>query len=419
MLIYVFLGAVLAAAQTPPRAPQAPPVPTARQYLGSVDGNVTDFATHSWSFNASTTGANFVLFTFRKDPGYWYVKNVSIAAQLGGSELFVNGNFSQTFFADNSEFPTHWGVVYQNGTRPHAFGEVSYEQWKDGSVGSFDGIYQGVTLQAGLTYNVSMTVDGDGAPPGDSAVAGCLGANGNAPGDCSLLYVYAGACADASVDTAHCTLPGNLPFNLKVTPSGVDVPEPPGLAPEPGPGPAPAPAPAQACTLVENPNSLTSPCSITHTLGTPAACPVEGSEVVFPDGSVQVNPFGEYYYVSAYYIALYVSINDNFFPDGTILAYLDGCVNDCGYNSSNEGPPGCITGCGLQNYTVVCSQSPPPPFPPPPTPPSPPPPRPPSATKTPVGLILGLTSGLSALFSCLLIFILAKRQRTRRQYNEF
>jgi hypothetical protein len=105
--------------------------------------------------------------------------------------------------------PTNWGVWYQNGTYPAAAGTWTNiggnhgGVWYDGAVGSFDGIYQGVNLQAGTTYTVSFEVSG----------------NQTANTSSIQLGVYGGACATVSIAPDQCTIPAAAGFTTLATPA--------------------------------------------------------------------------------------------------------------------------------------------------------------------------------------------------------
>jgi hypothetical protein len=185
--------------------------------VGIVTNNTPNtWQTFSYTFTPSTTGANFIGFAFRQDPAYWTFDNVRLTAAGSQTNLLTNGAFdtggSFNVTTNNGpsqiQAPNSWGVWYQNGTYPAAAGNwqtISGPHggvWYDGAVGSFDGIYQGVTLQAGTTYTVSFEVSG----------------NHTSDGGPVQLGVYGGACATVSIAPSQCTIPSSVGFTTLATP---------------------------------------------------------------------------------------------------------------------------------------------------------------------------------------------------------
>jgi hypothetical protein len=80
-------------------------------------------------------------------------------------------------------------VWYQNGTYPAAAGQWSAGQWYDGAVGSYDGIYQGITVTAGVTYTISF--DALSTYQASSLQQAIIG-------------VYAGACTSTTIAASLC-----------------------------------------------------------------------------------------------------------------------------------------------------------------------------------------------------------------------
>ena len=186
--------------------------------LGTVTNNTPNsWQTFSYTFTPSTTGANFIGFAFRQDPAFWTFDNVRITAAGSTTNLLTNGGFdtggqfsvATTNGPSSMQAPTNWGVWYQNGTYPAAAGTWTNiggnhgGVWYDGAVGSFDGIYQGVVLQAGTTYTVSFEVSGNGTSNGSSIQLG----------------VYGGACATVSIAADQCTIPSTVGFTTLATPA--------------------------------------------------------------------------------------------------------------------------------------------------------------------------------------------------------
>ena len=170
---------------------------------------------YSFTFTPTTTGSDYILFAFRQDPAYWNFSNVNLFAVGDTTNLLLNPNFTtggsitsggRTFTA-----PTHWGVFYQNGTIPNAAGlwkgsggHTGGGVWYDGAVGSFDGIYQGVTLTAGVTYDITFWA---------------MSTSGTANNSTIQLGVYEGPCANLGLSASQCSLPSTSGFVSLVTPS--------------------------------------------------------------------------------------------------------------------------------------------------------------------------------------------------------
>jgi fibronectin-binding autotransporter adhesin len=183
-------------------------------YIGRVLNNTPEqFQNYSFTYTPSQTGSQYVQLAFRQDPAYWTVTNVSLTAAGSSTNLLQNGNFATggtiTAQTNNGPMdvntPTYWGVAYQSGIYPGAAGTWSPGEWYDGAVGSFDAIYQGVTLTAGVTYTVTITVSGDNT------------SNTNLDGAVQL-GVYAGACSSLTLSPDQCTLSNNSGFTTLATP---------------------------------------------------------------------------------------------------------------------------------------------------------------------------------------------------------
>ena len=186
--------------------------------VGTVTSNTPNtWQTFNYTFTPSTTGANFVGFAFRQDPAFWTFDNVTLTASGATTNLLTNGSFDtggQFSVTTNNgpstiQAPNSWGVWYQNGTYPAAAGNWQTiggshgGVWYDGAVGSFDGIYQGVVLQAGTTYTISFEVSGNHT-------------SDNGP---VQLGIYGGACATVSIAPDQCTIPSTVGFTTLATPS--------------------------------------------------------------------------------------------------------------------------------------------------------------------------------------------------------
>ena len=124
--------------------------------------------------------------------GIFYTFGPMPLSRLPLGELFsgVTMGFAIFFLAVYIQAPADWGVWYQNGTYPAAAGTWSNiggshgGVWYDGAVGTFDGIYQGIALQAGTTYTITVGnggagATGAGASLGATAPCGILASGGN------------------------------------------------------------------------------------------------------------------------------------------------------------------------------------------------------------------------------------------------
>jgi hypothetical protein len=186
--------------------------------LGTVTNNTPNtWQTYTYTFTPSTTGANFVGFAFRQDPAYWTFDNVTLTAAGSSTNLLTNGAFNTggafTITTNNGpssmQAPTNWGVWYQNGTYPAAagtwtdIGGAHGGVWYDGAVGSFDGIYQGVLLQAGTTYTITFDVSGNQTSNTSSIQLG----------------IYGGPCDNVSIAATSCTIPSSVGFTTLATPA--------------------------------------------------------------------------------------------------------------------------------------------------------------------------------------------------------
>ncbi|WP_254458453.1 autotransporter-associated beta strand repeat-containing protein [Xanthomonas sacchari] len=193
----------------------------------SASNTPNQFQVYSVNYTATSSGNNYVLFAFRQDPSYWTFGNVGLyeinsSTNLFDNPLFVRGGAANA--QSGLQAPAGWGIVYQTGTTPEAAGvwhapgtsgpsTTNVNQagvagsWYDGAVGSFDGIYQGISLAAGTTYTIRFTASTTG-------FANTAGAGNN---DIEL-GVYAGQCVSLTGPVADCT-PNNPYFTSLASPS--------------------------------------------------------------------------------------------------------------------------------------------------------------------------------------------------------
>ena len=193
---------------------------------GIVYSNARTWQNYSYTFAPVVSGSNYVGLAFRQDPAYWTAGNVVLVqgnVAAFGTNLLTNSNFATGgALPSGTQAPRNWGVFYQTGTPPAAAGTwygptvggtppstsglgvntASAGSWYDGAVGSYDGIYQGVTLTAGQSYTFSFSLYGDNATT-----------NGGAVG----LGAYSGACVNVSAAPSSCQLSGG--FTTLATPA--------------------------------------------------------------------------------------------------------------------------------------------------------------------------------------------------------
>jgi len=175
-------------------------------YLGSVLSytNVGNIQTYNYSFTPTTTGLDYVGFAFRQDPGWWTFTSPKVTLGNSTTNLLLNGNlqYGGTVSSVGIQAPADWGVWYQTGAVPYAAGSWSPYQWYDGAVGSYDGIYQGLSVTAGSTYNISFSLLGTDPSQNPSIEVG----------------TYFGSCANGST-LFSCTPVSTAGFTVMATPA--------------------------------------------------------------------------------------------------------------------------------------------------------------------------------------------------------
>jgi hypothetical protein len=195
---------------------------------------------YSYTFTATTTGANYVGFAFRQVPAYWTFTNVDVYTANPTSNLMYNGNMASGGQVPNNYMyaPTGWGIWYQTGSVPSAAG--SWQNggnpsgtggvWYDGAVQSYDGIYQAFNATAGTTYTVTFQLSGD-----NSTASPEIG-----------IGVYAGACGGGTTVFNCAPATGFTPL---ATPDQTAGAVTPGVTPPPPPTPQPPPGPTLVTTV--------------------------------------------------------------------------------------------------------------------------------------------------------------------------
>lgn len=199
------------------------------------------YVNYSYSFTATSTGVDYFGLAIRQDPGYWSVGNFDLTRTGSTTNLLLNPNL-QYGGTTNTQYglqaPADWGIWYQSAAgAPPAAGQYyspgtgwlgSYSgglgvntstagSWIDGAVGTFDGIYQGINVTAGVTYNFSFSLNGTDSSTNPSIEIGA----------------YAGACAAGS-NPFTCTPNTASGFTAAATPQqtqGTGGAPPPPVAP--------------------------------------------------------------------------------------------------------------------------------------------------------------------------------------------
>jgi len=152
----------------------------------SASNTPNTFQNYSVVYTPTSSGSYYILFALRQAPAFWTLGNISVSAS-GGANVVSNGNFASGTTTTNtsySQVPTSWGVVLQSGQavpgaqgRWIAPGTTGYPSttsgqgvntatagsWYDGAVQSYDGIYQVITLTAGVAYTISFSASGNSA----------------------------------------------------------------------------------------------------------------------------------------------------------------------------------------------------------------------------------------------------------------
>ncbi len=214
---------------TPVFANNLPPGFTYR-VLNNTPGT---WQTFSFTFTPTQTGTQYIMFAFRQDPAYWRMDNVTVTAPGSSTNLITNGNMNTggSLSVNTANYgqmtinaPTAWGISYQAGIYPAAAGTWMNGLWYDGAVGSYDGIYQGLNLTAGVTYTVTFQVNGD-----NTATTTTSGWQ---------LAVYTGSCDQTTLDPSQCQIPTTSGFQTVAEPSatystgcGNSCPVPPSTEP--------------------------------------------------------------------------------------------------------------------------------------------------------------------------------------------
>jgi hypothetical protein len=234
--------------------------------IGSVVNPVANVDTlYTVTFTASTTGSDYIGFAFRQDPAFWNFTNPVLEVTGTTTNLLTNGNLSAggpvqvttNGGTQTIQAPANWGVWYQNGTYPAAAGTWSSGQWYDGAVGSYDGIYQGVTLTAGTSYTITFYA---------------LSTYQAGSNDQAMIGIYAGSCQSVSLAASAC-----VPLTSSFTPIAVPAQTVNAGNPSAPPVPPPSSAPTVVSTTAGTPivtavnTTGTTITTVTNTAGSPTS----------------------------------------------------------------------------------------------------------------------------------------------------
>jgi len=146
----------------------------------SASNTPGSFSNYSVNYTPTTSGSYYILLAIRNSPSYWTVGNVAVS-DGNGANAVTNGNFATATTTSNTSFPqvpTGWGVVLQSGqsvpgaqgrwiapgtsgypssTSGQGVNTATAGSWYDGAVQSYDGLYQVITLTAGVAYTISFS----------------------------------------------------------------------------------------------------------------------------------------------------------------------------------------------------------------------------------------------------------------------
>lgn len=141
--------------------------------LGTATPPATSgYTQYTATVTAPSSGLYYALFAFREDPAYFRFDDASVTAAGSSTNLLTNPGFegATTTGTNGLPIPTGWGAAYQIGRPPPASGRVNSDNphtgssvWYDGSVGSFDAIYQTFQVVSGQSYLISFFLNADDA----------------------------------------------------------------------------------------------------------------------------------------------------------------------------------------------------------------------------------------------------------------
>jgi hypothetical protein len=148
-------------------------------------GGSIDTSTHAYSADFSaTTALSTVTFTFRQDPGFFLLSDVTVTDLTNPSgNLLVNGDFSVGAPTAPGGGVPDWTYFIQTGnTFPQFLGFENGSGFFDGSTQAYDGIDQSFATNSGDTYDVSfdlLSTTGGGVYQQTSTNGDTTDTNGN------------------------------------------------------------------------------------------------------------------------------------------------------------------------------------------------------------------------------------------------
>ena len=202
------IGALLAAlsllpvnqALANPCPPGNPPTNCAPPPGAVLDLNGTPvphtYTPYSVAFTAGAASTN-ISFSFREDPAFLGLDDVSVHLTSGGPNLLLNGGFELGVVGDAA--PVNWTFLNSFGagasgvvsTNPSPGPHSGSNYYRDGAIQAYDGITQAVATAIGTSYTIDFFLSDNGSLTTFSR----LSTNGNVDGTGGNgidLLVYAG-----------------------------------------------------------------------------------------------------------------------------------------------------------------------------------------------------------------------------------
>lgn len=191
------------AALANPCPPGNPPTNCAPPSGAILDLNGTpiphSYQNYTVDFTATNASTN-VSFSFRDDPAFLGLDDVSVTPKGGGSNLLTNSGFESGVVGDNA--PIGWtylnafgagaaGVVTDTATDASPGARSGTNYYIDGAVQAYDGITQAIATTPGDTYTISFWLAEDSSQTTFSRLSTNGDVSGTGGNGIDLL-VYAG-----------------------------------------------------------------------------------------------------------------------------------------------------------------------------------------------------------------------------------